>query len=117
MGIVAILLNMLTELKPIAEMTSKHSSTSESSSTFHAERKLFVMGKAVISECLKLLLEIVRGNAGNQMYIAKSMMIILGHVGVDKSAATGGDIPSLSKRHIPNDAFTVSTYSYVPPIY
>lgn len=84
-GMLAILMKMLDALTPIANLAMNRA---HFGSQMMEDNRLYHMGKSVIGECLKLLLELIRGNPTNQAFIAKYMLIILGHVSVDPVAAT-----------------------------
>jgi hypothetical protein len=92
-GIISQLLEMLLKLKPLTKAQRNHSNISNQSMAAMSTNSfnmlvspMYVMGKSVVVECLKLLLELIRSNPQNQMYIAGHMLIVLSHVIVDPLA-------------------------------
>ncbi len=82
-GLLAVILQMLEKLIPIAD----RSISGDAAPQQYAEGGLLFVGRAVISDCLKLLKEIVKDNSANQMNLADNMLIILAHVSIDPIAA------------------------------
>lgn len=99
-GIISQLLEMLSKLKPLTKFhtaaaannqVANHSLAmmSMNASVLSAMTSpMYAMGKGIVVECLKLLLELIRNNPHNQMFIAGHMLIVLSHVIVDPLAGT-----------------------------
>jgi hypothetical protein len=99
-GIISQLLEMLSKLKPLTKFQSSISQGNQmanhsiaamsmnASALTAMTSPMYAMGKGIVVECLKLLLELIRSNPHNQMYIAGHMLIVLSHVIVDPLAGT-----------------------------
>jgi len=92
-GIITLLLEMLTKLKPLTKIAAANNPMAPQSikSSLHltaGTSPLYLMGKSIVVECLKLLLELIRNSAVNQMFIAPHMLIILSHLILDPLAGT-----------------------------
>ncbi len=82
-GLVQDLVTMLNILKPIADW----SAVMDQSSNRLPKGGVLDMCKEVLSECLNLLFDLIRGNLVNQLYIADHLLVILAHVSTDRMAA------------------------------
>ena len=82
-GTLAVVLRMLEKLVPIVD----RSISGDAAPQQYSDGGLLFVGRAVISDCLKLLKEIVKDNSANQMNLADNMLIILAHVSIDPIAA------------------------------
>ncbi|KAJ1435564.1 inositol 1,4,5-trisphosphate/ryanodine receptor-domain-containing protein [Ochromonadaceae sp. CCMP2298] len=83
-GLLRAMLNMLKLLKPISD--SIISETAQASMV-NRPRGYMDVGREVLAECLSLLYDLIKGNLGNQLYIADHLLVILAHVSTDKTAA------------------------------
>lgn len=82
-GIMDVIIKILDLLRPISE----RSITGEAHLNQLAEGGLISMAKAVITDCLKILFELVKECPSNQIYVADEMSILLAHVSSDRVAA------------------------------
>jgi hypothetical protein len=82
-GLIDLLLIMLNVLKPISERLI----SGECSPKQLVTGGLISVGKGVISDVLKLLLQFVTGNHGNQILVSDYMLVVLAHVSTDPIAA------------------------------
>jgi hypothetical protein len=83
-GLLQAMVNMLHMLGPVPEWISNETKQS----TNRIQKGAFLdVCRDVLSQCLNMLFDLIKGNLQNQLYIADHLLVILAHVSTDKMAA------------------------------
>lgn len=81
-GLLQEILLLLDILQPISDWV-----VSDASANKLVKGGFLEVGRVVVSECLNLLYDLIKGNIRNQKYIADHLLVILAHVSSDRMAA------------------------------
>jgi hypothetical protein len=81
-GVLEAIMVMIKYLQPFSKLVNSDASTNRLAKVGYVEA-----GKAVLTDCLNLLFDLIKDNTANQLYIADHLLIILSHVSTDKTAA------------------------------
>ena len=83
-GLLQAMVNMLHLLNFVPEWISNEAKQS----TNRVQKGVFLdVCKEILSECLNMVYDLIKGNLTNQLYIADYLLIILAHISTDKMAA------------------------------
>lgn len=81
-GLLEALMVIIQKLQPLSDMLNSGASTAQV-----LKGSFLEFGSEILSDCLSLVYDLIKGNVANQLYIADHLLVILAHVSTDRVAA------------------------------